>query len=222
MNDLRRMILTVSLFALLATPASIALADDVPNRSAIVAWHLLPDYAGRIEQPDELQEKQFDCADQNLYPTHPQQTLKAYHRYEWAEYDTNQLRGSDEACATAALNSSQPVKPCLRAHISYRVVMSDTFMNSCGQFFRGFENIEFLDANESMGTLFSPGRTSYQREHSEFPNDYVAGGTYPVPRTRFLKLVELFNGDAQAISTAKQEALSTHTYDQLSHTYIQH
>src|SRR4051812_41127613 len=101
--------------------------SDLPNADAIVRWTDMDTYTSSDIRPEQLAEKPSNCADQRLYPTHPQQNLKKYHVYQWGLYDHNRLKGSDAACAMPAKMSTQNPKPCLRPQTAIHTIVSDTF-----------------------------------------------------------------------------------------------
>lgn len=71
-----------------------------------------------------------------------------------------------------------------------------------------------------MGTLMSPGRTMYPNEKSAFPeNDFVSGGTYAVPKSRFLKLTSPFPGDVEKSKELREEAAAGYKYNPSTHLF---
>jgi hypothetical protein len=178
--------------------------------------------------------KRFACPrDPNLYPTHPSQGTKEYHLYDTAQYSNQQLDGRDDTCLVSQVRAhprARPLNPatvqriireaeangrriaCLQADIAHRVVLSDTYIDACGNYYRGVKRTSFLQSNESMGTLFSPGRTNYDRGNSVSDGQYD-GDTYPVRHTEFAFLAELLPGDMPKITQARAAARATHTLD---------
>ncbi|HVK61574.1 MAG TPA: hypothetical protein VM432_08495 [Bdellovibrionales bacterium] len=211
-------------FALLLLSSTFAHAQalsELPNLEALVLWHDMDDYESSSVLPEQLPAKISNCADQKLYPTHPQQNLKRYHVYQWGQYDHHRLNGDDEACAVPAKFSSKNPKPCLRAYPAHHIVMSDTFTNACGEKFRGFMEIYFLEAYENMGTMFSWGRTAYQNPKSEFPGDFFEGGTYPIEQERFLKLTPLLDGDDAAIQESLRQLPKHLNFNPATHLFTE-
>jgi hypothetical protein len=183
-----------------------------------------------------LRIKRFACPqDPNLYPTHPSQVTKEYHVYDRAQYDRAQLDGRDEACILSQVRDARPgIRnnrsqaaidriiaqaeqsgrriPCQIGDYVHRVTLSDTYIDACGNYYRGVKRMTFTQSNENMGTLFSPGRTSYNRGATMADGQYD-GDTYAVNHREFAFLAELLAGDMGKIEQARAAARSTHTLD---------
>lgn len=153
------------------------------------------------------------CKDQMLYPTHPQQDTKIYHVYRSARYDLKKLEPAPSASNVCMKSNKAAKKFCTIADTYQYVVMSDTFQDGCGNLYRGVWNFGFLKRDESMGTLFSKGRTMYQKPNSEFENDMYVAQTYSLEHKDFLFLTPLFDGDDVKIKKQIEKALKTHKYD---------
>lgn len=185
--------------------------------------------------PEALTIKPFQCSQgDNLYPTHPSQTLKTYHIYDRAGYDSRQLDGRDDTCILSQIHDGRPNArprsqalinrviaqaeqtgrriPCQLGDYVHRVMLSDTYIDVCGNYYRGVKSMQFLESQENMGTLFSPGRTNYRVTDSRF-NERYDGHTYPVARTEFVFLAELLPGDMGRITSERRRARQTHQLD---------
>ncbi len=182
-----------------------------------------------------LRGKPFQCSqDSNLYPTHPSQDKKMYHVYDRAQYSARELDARQEECALSRIRNDHTGRrtmsegaierliaraeetgrriPCLQGHYIHRVVLSDTYIDACGNYYRGVKRLSFREADENMGTLFSPGRTNYRVSGSQL-NERYDGHTYAVPHTDFRALAELLDGDMEAITRGRERARRTHVLD---------
>lgn len=162
-----------------------------PNAHAFRGWQPVEGYADSSVNLATLDRVEINCpADpDSLYPTHPQQDSKIYHRFDWGGYDNTKLKGDDEACAMSSkYKGSDGQFACLRPDVAYFVIMSDIYRDRCGNMYRAYWKFLFLKKNENMGTLFSLGRTMYPRPNSKVPGDYVLGGTYKVSRAQMVFL----------------------------------
>ncbi|WP_298290109.1 hypothetical protein [uncultured Litoreibacter sp.] len=185
---------------------------------------------------EALSRKQFQCPqDPNLYPTHPAQDNKTYHVGDRARYNARELDARDEECVLSQIGDRRPGAggnrsqaaidrvirraeetgrriPCQQADVVLRYVLSDTYIDACGNYYRGVKALDFLGSYENMGTLFSPGRVQYRVPGSQF-KEYYAGQTYAVKHTDFLFLADLLPGDMEKINRGRTAAQSTHTLD---------
>lgn len=177
-----------------------------------------------------LRRKQFSCPDPQLFPTHPQQTLKQYHRYDAANYSAADLDARDDECVVSRLTRASEVArtriieeedrngrriPCIVATQSHYVTISDTYIDRCGNYYRGVYSINFLKIDESMGTLFSKGRTTYdddeENRRTGYSGNTYSGNTYAVPVSEFDYLAELLPGDMEGINRGRAIAIgNTH------------
>lgn len=185
---------------------------DIPQAQKIRAWRDIQDAVTLPLDLNKYPEQKLICG-QTLFPSHPQQSLKYYHFYQWGEYDQAQLKGEDEACSLGSHGY------CLRAAVAYRVILSDVFEDQCGHLYRGFVKVDFLDKYESMGTLFSPGRAMYPKARGEFPNELEVGPTYAVPQKDFIKLGPALASDAARVielkrATSLKQDPQTHLFRQ--------
>uniref|UniRef100_A0AAN0NLR3 Uncharacterized protein n=1 Tax=Yoonia rhodophyticola TaxID=3137370 RepID=A0AAN0NLR3_9RHOB len=95
----------------------------------------------------------------------------------------------------------------------HRVMLSDTYIDACGNYYRGVKSMQFLESDENMGTLFSPGRTNYRVPDTAFDERYD-GHTYPVPNVDFAFLAAILPEDMDKIATERRRARQTHQLDQ--------
>ena len=58
-----------------------------------------------------------------------------------------------------------------------------------------------------MGTLFSKGRSAYEKPDAQFPGEYIEDNTYAVPTKDFMFFGELLPNDARWIEQEKARAL---------------
>lgn len=181
------------------------LSQLFPDTQHLGRWNEHRDFILTSRDPRGLFRRGFSCANGKLFPTHPSQATKEYQYAVWSQYDHSRLSPSSYACLTV----SPPGRHCLRAAVAIMVILSDTFQDECGNFFRGYWLQGYLKSDENMGTLASRGRTFYPKPNSPFPNDFEEGGTYAVEPKSFLFLAELEPGDQGKISTEIQRALRT-------------
>lgn len=138
------------------------------------------------------------CQSRKLYPSHPYQTTKEYHAALSAEYDYTKLPANSDACQIP--NPSR--RFCVRAGYAKVVLTSDLYVDECGNHYRGYWVTTYLSLHESMGTLFSKGRTAYQRLGSSFRGDYVTGNTYATEEKDFIYLTPLSSQDRLKLNSA--------------------
>lgn len=175
---------------------------EVPNQSAILRWTEKSGYVSNPLNLNKIAKISLSCEDKKLYPTHADQTTKAYHVFNAGIYNAQKLKGSDRACLRPSLyRNGSGIYYCVRADHIETAVISDTYKDRCGNFYRGFWRVTYMHADESMGTLFAKGRTMYVRPGAEFKGDYVLGGTYPVDEKEFLFLSPLFLTDKEKIDS---------------------
>ncbi len=160
-------------------------------------------YDSNPREPSALNIKSLRCGDRTLWPTHPQQTTKNYLYGIFASYDHTKLPPTSDACNRPAPNG----RFCLTATLAYLFVMSDTYQDSCGNYYRGYWMVNFLKKYDNMGTLLSKGRTVYQTPGSQFRGDYQTAQTYGVEAADFLFLTELDSGDMAKIRRDSEAAL---------------
>ncbi len=160
--------------------------------------------------PNRINVVPLNCADKKLYPTNPQQNTKEYIYGVYADYDYTRLPGTSSACIIPNFNK----KHCLRAQIAVVAVMSDIYQDACGHFYRAYWMLSYKNgggprmSEDNMGTLFSKGRTVYEKPNSQFPGkEFVDGDTYPVDVKSFMFLGSVLPRDGQKIR--ESQALAT-------------
>lgn len=213
-----RLFLAFLQVALLFLPFAVIAQNVVlPNPEAFQGWHAVDGYVTSNLDLNKIPKVTIDCPQDpdGLYPTHPQQEIKLYHRFDWGAYDHGKLKGDSEACTLSSkYKNSKGEYYCLRPDVAYFVVMSDVYRDRCGHLYRAYWQLLYLKENENMGTLFSLGRTLYPDPHSELPNDFVMGGTYRVSRAQVMFLSPVLTGDREKTAAASERALrSTHRFD---------
>lgn len=194
------------------TCSSAFAVDFSDSEKALKKWREVKNYVTADLPLSQVKKVKFNCEiDPQLYPTHPQQDTKVYHRFNWSDFDQSQLRGESSACALSGkFKNSRGTFPCLKADVIYDVIISDLYQDACGNFYRGFWQKKFFKSDESMGTLFSLGRVLYQNPESIFANDLIVAGTYSVNQKQFLYLAQIFNGDLIKIQEARQRIQGLH------------
>lgn len=188
-----------------------------PNAHAFKGWQPVEGYVTSTIDLARLPRTEINCAADptGLYPTHPQQDVKHYHRFDWGTYDHGKLKGDDEGCSMSSkFKNARGEYSCLRPDVIYSVIMSDVYRDRCGNLYRAYWELLYLKTNENMGTLFSLGRTLYPNPASSFPGDYVMGDTYKVSRTQMMFLSPVLNGDREKVARAQQNAQRTHRFDE--------
>jgi hypothetical protein len=207
--------------ASLTMPWGVDLAE-VPEARALQRWSdpgfenankIDLNLLGRIELP-------ASCIDKHLYPTHPHQLTKIYHVYRVGDFNQSEVPANSQICKISSRPTEASAKKfCLRADSYHHAVISDTFADACGNFYRGIWRVGFLKSDETMGTLFSKGRTLYQNPKSEFENDLVVGPTYALERKDFLFLTPLFDGDLLRIKKIREDSLRYHVLNPQTHLF---
>ena len=121
-----------------------------------------------------------------------------------AKYDNRRLPGTSDACATPTTTK----KFCIVAQRAVVSIMSDTYQDSCGNFYRGYWFLNYRvgggpsKSEDNMGTLFSKGRTQYPKRGAQFAGEVEDGNTYPVDVKNFLFLSPLLPNDRARIREA--------------------
>lgn len=170
--------------------------DDLNH---LKSWRTNSDFV--INSPMRLIDQRrttLRCQSNNLWPSHPYQSTKEYHAALFAEYDYFRLPPSSAACTIP-----NPTRRfCQRAATAKLVLTSDIYVDDCGHHYRAYWLSAYLSNHESMGTLFSKGRTAYERPGSSFRGDYVTGGSYGVKSDDFIYLTPLRENDQARLDQA--------------------
>lgn len=210
-----------------------------PQQDALGPWRAQEGYADESWPLERMRSRQIEYqgGSGQLYPTHPDQFLKLYHRYDQARYNARQLDGRSELCVVSPIHTMRPsaaesfiqrmddrdrLVPCARGDAWVRYTLSDTYMDERGNFYRGIASDEFLQQYESMGHSVSPGRRvlSDGREAAEGVHYMYMGDTYAVPVTGFDFLAQPLPNDRANIQRYQERALSTHRRDGLLWRHI--
>jgi len=167
------------------------------------------DVDGRQFPPQNIDVLPLTCKDKNLYPTHPQQFTKEYIYSVVAKYDNTRLPGKTSSCELATRNAQAY---CIRAMRAVVAVMSDTYQDGCGNFYRGYwlksyrVAVDRKKSEDNMGTLFALGRAQYPKPNAAFAGEFIDGDTYPVNVKEFLFLAKLLPNDMKRIRDAQNFA----------------
>jgi hypothetical protein len=176
--------------------SSLAWSFALPEPQAFLGWTVQLEEKTGAPSP-------FTCPDRRLFPTHPQMSLKIYHRYQYARYDHFRLPANSPACMIRGMvRNSRGEFPCFRPDSLRYALVSDTYEDSCGGLYRAYFEALFWKRKERMNTLFSGGRSTRKKEGSLF--EEFASGTVPVGPGEALFLSPLFPGD-EALIRAEQE-----------------
>lgn len=174
-----------------------------PDPAYLSSWQLNPDFVLNGPGPSRIRQRPMNCASKVLYPTHPSQATKDYLHAMYASYDHGRLPPESYACLTRTTTR----RHCLRGAIAEAVIMGDTYVDDCGNFYRGYWLTTYLKSDENMGTLFSKGRSAYEKPDAQFPGEFIEDNTYSLTVDQFLILGELLPGDAESIRIEEERAL---------------
>jgi len=165
----------------------------------------------RPPQPKDLQEVQVLCQSKDLWPTHPQQFTKEYLYAVQANFERMRLPPHFASCITP----NPTKKYCLMTQTANVLVMSDTYQDNCGNYYRGYWHVAYRTgggprrSEDHMGTMLSKGRTQYEKANARFKGEYETGYTYPVKAKEFLFLSKLLPSDQANIKKFRAHALKT-------------
>lgn len=136
-----------------------------PEPQKIGPWQWNQNYVQNdlAPDPDSFQKIGLNCPIDRLWATHPQQTTKEYVYAVWASYMDHQFSDANA------------------------IVMSDLFMDECGNSYKGFWVVPFLTREETMNTLVSIGRTIIKKPQG-FPGEFIPGPTHDLASNEFLFL----------------------------------
>lgn len=138
-----------------------------------------------------------------FYPAHPMANTKLYHFAKYKRYQTHKIPADSYICRTTSRGAR---KYCLASGSLKFVVISDTFFDSCGRYFRGFWPVAYNTDHENNGTLLAKGRTITPRPNSPFRNDFIPSNTYEVQKSDFIYFAPLLKGDVSKINKAVQSS----------------
>lgn len=172
----------------------------VISEKGLKPWKNLPDQVSSSVDIKSLTPLTSSCVGDTIMPAHPQGGTKLYHLFEVAIYDPTKLEASDPGCLIGSKGKNkQGVHACLSPDKLYHAVLSDTYVDTCGNYYRGFWEVTFLKSQENMSTLVSKGRNLRQKKGSSIKGDLEMGPASPVPLTELLFLTPLFKGDLEKI-----------------------
>lgn len=174
-----------------------------PDSTYLGPWQLNSDFVLSGSAPSRIRERGLNCPSRVLYPTHPSQATKEYLHAMYSNYDHGRLPPESYACLTRTTTR----RYCLRGAIAEAVIMSDTYVDDCGNLYRGYWLTAYLKSDENMGTLFSRGRSAYEKPDAQFPGEFIEDNTYSLTVDQFLILGELLPGDTEKIRIEEERAL---------------
>lgn len=184
---------------------------EVPESAAFLGWKTKENWSTETGDVFALKQTSLNCSDKTLVPTHPQQTTKKYHHFLVGRFNVPKVKADSRVCKIKTQGSNSR---CLMADTMEFALISDTYQDLCGNKYRGFWALSFLRQDESMGTLFAKGKSTYSNPKSQFANDMLDDGTYALQVDDFLFLTSLLPGDEKQISENLTMALKyTHDRD---------
>lgn len=185
-------------------------ASQPPNKTAFREFHSNGSYiaSGSKIDPFSYPKKELQCGSNRLVPTNASQVLKEYHINYWGNYDVTKLKATDSACRMkTSTPNSEGLFRCLVPDTFQVVILSNTYQDDCGNYYRGYWFVSFLKKHDNMGTLVAKGQTIYQDQNSQIQNDFIDGHTYAVDSSDFMFLSEIHSGDAKKIARELQREL---------------
>lgn len=183
----------------------VGLENIYPDPAFLGPWWSNDDFVLSGGTPSRIRERGLNCPSVSLYPTHPSQATKDYLHAMYSQYNHANLPPTSYACLTRTTTN----RHCLRAAIAEVVVMSDTYVDDCGNLYRGYWVTTYLKSDENMGTLFSRGRSAYPKPNAQFPGEFIDDNTYALTRDQFLLLGEILPGDGEKIRIEEARALKS-------------
>lgn len=170
------------------------LEDPLPNPVAFKGWKQV------LNETIPEQSVNIKCQDRSLIPTHPEMSLKKYHKNWLGSYNHFLLSAQDSACQVGgAYRNSKGIFPCFMGRQIRYFVLSDTFKDKCGNFYRGYFEILFFKDQESEATLYSPGRSVVKKEkRGAFP-EYIPGAPIEVKEDSFFLFQEATASEIEEI-----------------------
>lgn len=168
---------------------------EVPHPQFFKGWKFDSSYEAYGQDLKTLNKVEIACENKTLVPTHPQQGTKKYHLAIIGKYNTHQIKGGEKGsysdiCQIWTKHVIPEQRTCLLSKALKVVVLSDTYQDTCGNFYRGYFKEKFFSSDETMGTLVSLGKTFYENPYSEFAGtglvETYVGGTFAVQASEFL------------------------------------
>ena len=195
--------------------------EKIPFSPAFPGWKDKTGYQSTDIDPNQLHPQEVACNSPTLYATHPYQSSKDYHIFKYGTYNHAKLKGTDRVCTIPGREPNSEGKLlCFKGDTYNFTLISDTFMDACGNFYRAFWEVVFLGKDDTMGTLFSKGRTMYPKEGASYAGDMVEGQTYPLEKSDFVLVTNIFPGDWEKMKSLRDQA--THgafRYDEKTHLF---
>ncbi len=146
-------------------------------------------YVDKSETLDKYKEVVFKCDSETLVPKDLHQQDKKYNYWKLGEYDHSKLRGDDYGCRMSSkYKNSRGFKHCLAPQILNDVIVSDLYMDTCGNTYRAFWHKRFFSAEESQETLVAPGKVMKWRKDNIGHKVYYIESLLPVKLSDFLFL----------------------------------
>jgi hypothetical protein len=175
-----------------------------PDSHLLKGWSESSDIViTRTETPETIRKVSINCPSRNLSPTHPQQYTKEYHYAVWSHYDHGRLKPDSAACE----RPNPTNRFCVKATYANAVFMSDLYNDDCGNTYRGYWLVSYLQSDESMGTLFAKGRTVYPKPDSEWEGEMITGDTYVTQESEYLLFSAINKTEAEQINMSQRNAI---------------
>jgi hypothetical protein len=157
----------------------------------------------KLPIPSRIAPVKINCEEKVLWPAHPQEGTKEILYAANANYRHKSLPPKSPACLEHDTNQ----RYCLKATVANVVVLSDTYQDECGNFYRGYWVATFRKTEERLETLASRGRAVSSKPNAKFREEVIFGDTSPVIEREFLFLTPLWYEDESRIERLRKEAL---------------
>jgi len=162
-------------------------------------------FSSILKSLDQKDLKEVKTCGDHFYPAHPYSSTKEYHGMFY-QYYTRDLPWDSEACL---VHSNGKRKFCLNSDYVKLAIISDTYIDSCGKYFRAFWLAIYSNSSENIGTLLSRGRSIKLRPNSNFPKDYISSNTFGFDQNYFFLTTDLFPNDLDKIKKLEAKALNS-------------
>lgn len=172
---------------------------------AFQKWSLSQHTTMPSKDPFQLQHIPVNCESKELLPTSPYQDTKNYEVHFTGRFDHRKLPARDRLCLVRS-RSANPV--CLAPDTLHAVIMSDFFVDSCGNVYKGYWSVVYAQREDNMGTLLSKGRTLFPspRATEQFP-EMIEGHIYKVHVDEFLFLTEPTETELRKSTQLREKAI---------------
>lgn len=174
----------------------------VPDAPAFRGWNVSQDDLHQFK-PVEIA-----CADKTLLPTHPQMTMKTYHKVLAGSYNHFLLQADSKACTIGGRTKNAKGEfPCFQGNQLKYYLLSDTYQDRCGNFYRGYFEALFFRTQETMASLYSPGRSviAVQRPGG-LPPDFDPSSTQAVSVENLFQLEALLENEKDKVMAEQMMA----------------